>query len=100
MLQMQRALFGGAEVTIRRLIDPQAVGIEVCTDRDLRQSQFATGAQRRDQLGGQEMGVDHQVPLLVLQEALEGTQVEFLHGLSQSIARAVVGLRRPPSSQS
>ena len=33
------------------------------------------------------MGVDHQVPLLVVQEALKVRQVELLHGLPQPIAR-------------
>ena len=74
------------KVTIRRLIDPQAVRVEIGTDRDLRQAQLAARAQRRDQLGGQEMGVDHQVPLLVVQERSKA-QVELLHGLPQPIAR-------------
>ena len=37
MLQVERALVGGAEVSIGRLIDPQAVRVEIGADRDLRQ---------------------------------------------------------------
>src|SRR5205085_438852 len=63
-------LFGGGEVVIGRVVGPEAVGVEVGDDGKLRDGLVAAGAaepllfpaEAGDDLGGEEVGVDDDVP--------------------------------------
>lgn len=55
---------GGGEVAVARLINTQAVRLEVGRGRELRRGDFALGAECGDDFGGQKVRVDDHVPTL------------------------------------
>ena len=84
--QVQRALLGGGEVTLARLVDPEPVRLEIGRHGRLRHGELAFAAQGGDDLGRQEMRVDDQVARLVLEQPHERLQVELLDQQPQLVA--------------
>ncbi len=79
---------------IAGLIDPEAMRLEIGGRRHLRQRQLFLAAQRGDDLGGQEMRIDNQIPRLFRHQLDELAQVQFLNGQSQPICAVLAGTAR------
>ena len=90
-LKVKRSLFRRGEIALARLVHPKAVGLEVGGHRHLRHIEPSLFAQGSDNLCGQKMCVDHQVPGALVKKANESRQIHFLHGQTQVVGSVAPG---------
>ena len=86
MREIRRAFLRRRRVAVGRLVHPQPVRLEVRRHRHLRHRQLPVAPQRRDDLGGQEVRVDDDVPLVALDQVAKFAQVQLLHRQPQPVA--------------
>ena len=83
--QVECPFLSGGEIVLARLVDPEPVGLEVRGDRHPRHTQPLLPAKRGDDLRGQKMGVEDQVPGLLFEKADEGPKIESFHRQAKTV---------------